>query len=253
MLQRRVRTVVLLWSIASAAIGAFVAYLALLHPHFYRKYRFKVALAWRISSIFWPTFLFMMTAYPMKIIDRYPLLSVIIATSFITNAKTTIMAPMPLHMSLLLSSAVSIRQLFDQYQSVCSADALTIADSTGLFDKLFTLISSATPLGFAAIAPTEMVPHAWQCMLVFATLEIAIVLLCWWAMQWIDASNRIAFLRRLSEEALDLCSGRDEKVLFYDPLASAVRTLCIGFTIVATLWLGVVFVATMMNENGKLL
>lgn len=252
MRQGRVPILSIVWAAAAGSTALVIAYLSLRRPQFYSEHRYPLILAWRVGVVTWPTFIVMMSNFPMKLIDNFPMVALLISSSLITNLKTTIIAPTPLKESFWLTILVSLRQLYDQ-MAVCRADAPSSVNPAVLTSRIWASLSSLAPLDAAVISPTDVLPHCSQCLLVFASAEICVLIFCWWTMRYIDMSSRVWYLRRLPEEALEMCSGRREytKLLLYDPLISAIRALCLCLSAVSSLWLIVLFVSIKLNDQNQ--
>ena len=187
------------WCLTPVASCLLVASLSFFWPQMYERNRFRAALTWRLCAVLWPTFLVMMSSFPVKFINKYTILSVVFGSSLMSNLTTTCCSLLPINISIFVSILVSLRQFTEQY-TICHLPSPNRAQPTALLGRLWVLVSSISPLGIIVPSPERFLPHSSQCLLVYATAEIFVVSLCWYILRCIEANSRLRFLRRQSRD-----------------------------------------------------
>ena len=232
----------------SYILGAFsisgtclvIAFLSLRRPAFYSKHRHGFALAWRLSVLVWPSFLAVMEQQHVDAVIKYPIVGFLMGSTLMTNLMTSACAPLDFRLSIWLNILVSIRQLFEQWKT-CSITSLTPLRPAGALSQLQIFIALLIPMRTGPSSLLAILPEANLCFLLFATVEICVLSLCWWAMRWAETSSRIHFLKHsLMHEEHPPIIFKYQVELFKlsldDPIVSTIRTCCSCLWLVATMW-----------------
>jgi hypothetical protein len=189
----------------------------------------------------WPTYLLLMRRAPIRLTQKFPIMTAVFGSSFLSNIVSTICMPLLLRNSFLLNILVSARQLIEQYYS-CNHHQATCSSVSGLTSQFWDVLGLLNPFGLGSQVPAvDILPPPQQCLLVYFTSELVSLAVCWWAAWCIERQSRIRFLQRMHIEELERKDGKRElfDLLLHDPLSVGVRLTCFLLFGISLIWAGV--------------
>jgi len=233
--------------ILSSCIG--ISYLSRFHTVNYQRRRNIIAVCWRLSALFWPSFLPLMRKSPLRSTEKFPITTAVFGSSLLSNVLTTICMPLLVRNSFIFNILLSLRHLVEQNKA-CNSHQITSVTSEGLAAQFWDVLGLFNPFGLGGrLLAVEVLSPPQRCFLVYITSELVVLAVCWWSGWCIERYSRLRYLKQMHAEELDRLGGKEEVFLLMlnEPIGIVVRLACLLLYAISLMWTGVLISYTPLS------